>query len=196
MNSRLLRPPLALLALGLSAPLLAQPAPPPAAPPAPAPSAAPGGPGGMMMRDPFGDATVSRKDAEASAAARFAALDTDKDGFLSPAELAAARPARPGGEGRRLRGNGPRGGGMMRMDANGDGKVSRDEFITGTLRRFDMMDANHDGQLTKAERQAAFEAIRARMEERMRERFQGGGDGGMGAGMGEGMGGGMGGGGD
>ena len=182
MTTRLLRSASAMLALGLAVPALAQPAPP-----APAPTAAPGGPGGMMMRDPFGDATISRKDAEAQAAARFTTLDADKDGVLSPAELAAARPARPGGEARRPGRDGPRGGGMMRiMDANGDGKVSRDEFITGSLRRFDMMDADHDGQLTKAERQAAMEAMRARMEERMRERIQGGGDGGMGGGMGGG----------
>jgi Ca2+-binding EF-hand superfamily protein len=66
-------------------------------------------------------------------------------------------------------------GGMARMmDTNGDGEVSKDEFIAMTLRRFDMMDTNHDGQLTKAEREAAFAAMRARMEERMRERMQSG----------------------
>jgi len=144
----------------------------------------------MMMRDPFGDATVLRKDAEAQAAARFDALDTDHDGSLSPAELAAARAERPGGGAARAdrpRRDGAGGGIGRMMDGNGDGKVTKDEFMAGTLRRFDMMDANHDGQLTKAERQAAFEAMRARMEERMRQQFQGGGDGGMGGGMGGGM---------
>ena len=60
------------------------------------------------------------------------------------------------------------------MDANGDGKVMRDEFVAGTMHRFDLMDADHDGQLTKAERQAALEAMRARMEERMRAMMGGG----------------------
>jgi Ca2+-binding EF-hand superfamily protein len=165
-----LRAGLGALTIAIAAPALAQ-----AAPPAPAPAPAPAPGGSPLMRDPFGDATVLRKDAEAQAAARFAALDSDKDGSLSPAELAAMRPARSGGEPRRGMGGGMGRGGMARMmDTNGDGKVSKDEFIAMTLRRFDMMDTNHDGQLTKAEREAAFAAMRARMEERMRERMQSG----------------------
>jgi hypothetical protein len=170
------------LALAIAVPAIAQPAPPPPASPPPV-GAAPGASGAApMMRDPFGDATILRKDAEAQAAARFDALDTDKDGSLSSAELAAARPQRPGGEaggrGGQWRGEGsgrgPGRGGMGRMmDANGDGKVTKDEFVTATLRRFDRMDADHDGQLTKAERQAAFAAMRARMEERMRAAAEG-----------------------
>lgn len=141
--------------------LHAQPAPPP---PAPEPGPGPG----MMMQDPFGDATVARKDAEAQAAARFTALDTNADGSLSTDELRAGRPGRGDRAGGR-RGGGRAMDGMSRMlDADGDGRITRDEFVTGTLRRFDMADADHDGQLTKAERQAAMEAMRARMEERMR----------------------------
>lgn len=156
-----LRMSLLALALGLATPAIAQPAPPP---------------GGSATRDPLGDATVSRKAAESQAAARFDALDTDKDGVLSPAELAAAVPARPGA-GARSGGRGNRAGGWMArmLDANGDGRITRDEFVAGMLRRFDRMDANHDGQLTSAERQAAREEMRARMEERIRERMSGGG---------------------
>ncbi len=114
----------------------------------------------MGVADPFGDATIARGDAEASAAKRFDSLDADHDGSLSPAEQPAARPA--GGAGM--------GGGMGRArmaDANGDGKVTRDEFGAMQLRMFDRMDADHDGRLTKPERQAALEAMRERMAARM-----------------------------
>lgn len=183
----------------LAAPALAQTPPPPpdSSPPAlPPPAAGPG----RLRADPFGDATVLRSDAEAQAAARFAALDSDRDGKLTAAELRAARPERPGPrpEGRRVgRGPGDRGPGMgmaRMLDGNGDGAISRDEFVAGTLRRFDMADADRDGRLTKPERAVAMEAMRARMEQRMMARMgqgmspemgpgmEGAGDGGPGGG--------------
>ncbi|MBW8785389.1 MAG: hypothetical protein JF593_12265 [Novosphingobium sp.] len=140
-------------------------------------------------RDPFGDATVARADAQTQAAARFDALDTNHDGVLSPDELAAMRPARAGGEGARPEGDRPEGGrrwgggggmgGLARMAA--DGKITKDVFVSFNLRRFDMMDANHDGQLTKAERDTFREA--------MRQRFASGGFGGGAGGFGGGAGG-------
>lgn len=144
-----------------------------------------GGPmgGGMMMRDPYGNATIPRKDAEAQATADFVAMDTNGDSLLSLDELRAARPARPprgAGDGP-PKGPGNGGGGdpgmerMARMmDANGDGKVMRNEFVAGTMHRFDLMDSDHNGQLTPSERQAAMEAMRARMEERRRAMMAGG----------------------
>ncbi len=128
-----------------------------------------------QMTDPMGDATVARTEAEAKAGASFDAADADKDGFLSPAEMATAMPGRgprPAGappRAPRPEGAGQRGPGGM-MDADKDGKVSKAEFIAGTLNRFDRMDANKDGQLTKAEREDF-------MAEMMARRMAGMGDG-------------------
>ena len=55
-------------------------------------------------------------------------------------------------------------GGMARMaDTNGDHAVTRDEFTTAAMRRFDMIDSNKDGSVTPAEQQTAMAAMRARM---------------------------------
>jgi Ca2+-binding EF-hand superfamily protein len=54
-------------------------------------------------------------------------------------------------------------GGGARMDADGDGKVTAEEFAASGLQRFQRMDENHDGVIDKAE--AA--AIRKRTADRM-----------------------------
>lgn len=46
-------------------------------------------------------------------------------------------------------------------DGNGDGVVTRAEFLAQAAKRFDMMDANKDGQLTPEERKAARDTMRA-----------------------------------
>lgn len=115
-----------------------------------------------LPEDPYGDATVTRAEAEARAGERFAGLDTNKDGLITAEEMLAGR------EGPRRRG-----GGLGRADADGDGKLTKPEFVSMQLNRFDRLDANSDGQLTKAEREQAV----ARMMQRMREGGWGGGSG-------------------
>lgn len=95
--------------------------------------------------DSRGDATVSRADEQAKAGERFAAIDADHDGAISSDEQKAGA---QGGQ----RGSG---GGLRRADTDGDGKITRDEYLAAQLRRFDTQDADKDGQLTKAERDAA-----------------------------------------
>lgn len=102
--------------------------------------------------DPWGDATVARADEEKAVAERFSLFDTDKDGAISAEEMAASA------QGQR------RPGGGMRADANGDGKIGKDEYLAAQLRRFDAQDADGDGQLTKAERDAARAAMMERMQ--------------------------------
>lgn len=115
--------------------------------------------------DPWGEGSVTRAEAQAKADERFTALDTDKDGILSQAEQKAVQNERgPGGPG----------GGLRRADANGDGKIAKDEFVGAQLERFDRQDADKDGTLTKAERDAA----RARFQQRDGAGRDGGGFGG------------------
>jgi Ca2+-binding EF-hand superfamily protein len=75
----------------------------------------------------------------------FAMLDANKDGAITEDEM------------------GPMGRMISRLDTDGNGKVTTEEFTEMQLRRFDRMDENHDGQLTKAERDAAMAAMRERM---------------------------------
>lgn len=49
------------------------------------------------------------------------------------------------------------------MNTNGDGKLSPQEHATGARKMFEAMDANHDGQVTAAEMDAAHEQMMAKL---------------------------------
>lgn len=121
-----------------------------------------------MMGDPMGDATITRPEAQAKAAAMFDKLDVNHDGKLDQADRAAKIAEH-----------------FDRMDTNHDGSLSRDEFVAshqnmgregmghegmepgkmggeghGKMGRPGMgmmggmmgaMDANHDRTITRAE---------------------------------------------
>lgn len=96
------------------------------------------GRGGDMLAamDANGDGAVTRAEAQAARDTMFTRMDADGDGFISQAERAAMREETAR---RRQRGN---------ADANGDGRVSRSEFMGQPFRGFDMADANNDGVVT------------------------------------------------
>lgn len=111
-------------------------------------------PGAVLAQstgDPYGDATVSKADATKTAGDRFGTLDFNHDNIITANEMEDAA--------------GPSARGLARADTDGDGIVTKDEFLAGQMRRFEMQDADHDGQLTKAERDAA----RAQMMQRMQQ---------------------------
>ncbi|WP_374942954.1 hypothetical protein [Sphingomonas sp.] len=77
---------------------------------------------------------ITRVDFGGAQQRRFANLDRDGNGILSGAEMPRTRSQ------------------LMRLDRNGDDKITSSEFAEGTIARFDAMDLNHDGTLTSDER--------------------------------------------
>lgn len=114
--------------------------------------------------DADNDGVVTRAEAIAQADERFAAMDADKNGQISTDE---GRTGRRDGHhaGRRGQGKHRHGGGLEKMharpDANGDGLISLDEHRAQAVARFDRTDANKDGRIDAAERDAARAARKA-----------------------------------
>ena len=97
-------------------------------------------------------------------AAKFDQLDTNKDGKLDASERRAQRQGKQGGKHIGMHGGGIHGLGMMRMDSDGDGRISKAEAQAAATRlnaRFDEMDVNKDGYLDRSDMQARMAARRA-----------------------------------
>jgi EF-hand domain pair/EF hand len=108
--------------------------------------------GRMEGADTNRDGVITRNEVLAFRANNFTRLDRDSNGVLTrsdiPAFVSRLNPA--------LDFNSM----IQQFDSNKDGKVSRDEFVTGPTLVFDAADANKDGQLTIAERKAAMAAAK------------------------------------
>jgi len=129
--------------------------------------------------DVNGDGKIDQADRAAKKARMFDRMDADKSGSVSKEEFAAAgkKKGGPDGEmrgerrskhGDRMGKRGHRGGGMAMMkmaDTNKDGAISKAEFQTAALKRFDVADANKDGTVTAAERKAARDAMKAKWQQ-------------------------------
>lgn len=132
-----------------------------------------------LDRDGNGQVTFPELDAarEARRGERFARLDSDRSGGLSAAEFAARRGNRQRGDGLRAGGDdgqhmagrrhGRPGPGMSgrglgkAADTDGNGAISRAEFDTAVELRFATADADKDGSVSREERRAARQAMRA-----------------------------------
>jgi Ca2+-binding EF-hand superfamily protein len=140
-----------------------------------------GGPGrhggGMMMAaDTNHDGVITRAEYDAQAADRFAKLDANGDGQVSPDEMKAAMGRMRGGQdgaaphpaAQGPMGHHRHGDLMTRLDTNHDGRISRDEMRAQADARFDKLDTNHDGFIDKAELDAAHAKMKERFS-KMRE---------------------------
>jgi hypothetical protein len=137
---------------------------------------------------------VTRAEAQAAAASIFTQMDINKDGTFDQADRTARREAMQGRMFDRLdankdgqitraefmAGNGPgkRGPGADRRGPGGrpgkpggapEGRglataMTQDQFVAAAMQRFDAGDANKDGQVTQAERQALREQRQARRQ--------------------------------
>lgn len=94
------------------------------------------------------DGKITQAEMQAVRGERFAALDVNKDGFIDASELAKAPKM----------GDGKRGGhhghhGMMgRGGPDGDGKMTKSEFMAKAEGRFTDMDFNKDGVVDQTDR--------------------------------------------
>lgn len=106
-----------------------------------------GGPGayGLFQSDANSDGVLTRQEFDAGRTALFARLDRDSNGQLAPEEMHAMRGEHRGGRG----GHGLR---LEGADANNDGNITREEFMTHPTEMFDRLDANHDGVIAASER--------------------------------------------
>jgi Ca2+-binding EF-hand superfamily protein len=124
-----------------------------------APAAAAAQEGGFAAADADRNGLLSRAEVERSLprlALRFGALDTNRDGNLSPQDLRARGNARHRGEGGFAEH-------FRRADVDQDGALTRGEAEQALPRvaaKFDRIDADRDGRLTPHELRRYFDARR------------------------------------
>jgi Ca2+-binding EF-hand superfamily protein len=111
-----------------------------------------GGEGMFEKSDANNDGSVTREEFIAARDGQFAKFDRNSDGYIDsndvPKRLAARR-QQNGGGGDLL---------MGQFDGNGDGKVSKEEFINGPTTLFDRADADSNNVLDAKELAAAKQA--------------------------------------
>ena len=129
----------------------------------------------LHAADLNGDNIVTRAEVRALDEDEFAFRDRNNDGYLDEADASPARQRlRETREemdieatGRRMNRRGAR---LEKLDANDDGRISREEYLGRERAVFDRLDANGDDRITPAELDEAVETFRERRQERREAR--------------------------
>ena len=100
----------------------------------------------LEQADADHDGKVTKQEYVDARAAQFSRLDRNGDGFIDDADSREGGNERGQRAAKALRG---------RIDSNGDGKISKEEFVNAPTMLFDKFDANKDGVLDATELEAA-----------------------------------------
>jgi Ca2+-binding EF-hand superfamily protein len=103
------------------------------------------------------DGSIARDEFLSSRAEQFARLDKNSDGVLDDADLSDRAKERHADRAGKMR---------QQFDANSDGKVNKDEFVSGPTPLFDKADKDGNGVLDASELEAAKAAAREAWEKR------------------------------
>jgi Ca2+-binding EF-hand superfamily protein len=116
------------------------------------------GEGIFERADANNDGSVTREEFIAARGGQFAKLDRNSDGYIDsndvPERLAKRRQQKGGGDFM-----------VGQFDADGDGKVSKEEFVNGPTLAFDRADSDKNNVLDAKELAAAKQAVKEKGEE-------------------------------
>ncbi|HEU4600947.1 MAG TPA: EF-hand domain-containing protein [Steroidobacteraceae bacterium] len=122
--------------------------------------------GGMLeAADTDKDGTVTRDEFLAWRTQQFNHMDRNGDGVIDDADRQMTDQKR---EAMKARGEQMR----EKLDANGDGKITKDEFVNAPAPMFDKADTDGNGVLDAKELQAARDSMRTKWQEHRKQRTQ------------------------
>jgi Ca2+-binding EF-hand superfamily protein len=105
--------------------------------------------------DTNGDGVITREEFHAARERLFGRLDRNGDGFVDKEDLSGRLAGRAKAQERLAEL-------VAQLDKDGDGRVSKGEFVDGPTPLFELADRDHDGVLSKEEIAAAKERIAER----------------------------------